>query len=1027
MVSIDYLLRLLVLVVGVLVMAPLTSDTSGASAPSITELNYVDGDWFTDPNITLTGSINTTSIEWTLGYNEFKKGNMTDVRMVGPRLKFSPIQHQLSLIENGTLDTDVWEVISNGEIYVQGSSLLLLRRDSSAGPLIATIENPFPSGSNWNATIFMAFSTLVGWGEDMGIGISNNVTDHMTSHLSVYANTSLSDINEPYSIMSLGDWVDHWWGTYPPYSSSSISLDYSYTDDNFRVFMDTKAIHTYESAEKPNMIWLGSLNHASPEDGSSALWINRMNLWTNSGDWVSEVYEMDGPIAISTIRPEWEQYGSDEGSVDLMVRSSKDNVSWSEWTILGGGSLPHHTEGRFLQLRARMSFIQRYSEMISMQLENIAIEYYYPVDSVKVRLNDGSWIEDIGIDVWETNLTLVEDENLVEVRVEDTGGHVNTTFMNLTLDTTPPTGTIGFVGSRTHYNAEDLVLELNGTDRYGVKKVVLASLPDLSDRVLLDYEDRIYWTVLGGSGEYTIYARYVDAHGLRSDVVSSTIIYDPARPAASLTINSGADHTDDRNVSIDLTYFDEYGIASIELSNDPSLGVSRLIEEGTTRVTDWELATGESGERKVYLRVRDLAGNEIVVNDIIDLYVPEPLGNVEIKGGEAYTAKTLVDLSIRPPEGFLARRMQISNDTSFEGEIWEGVRPLRYWTLSESDGEQWVYVRFEDGRGYRTIAISDSIILDMTPPTISLQINGDAEYTTDPIVRLAIGYEDSFPSNELWVSNIDDLGSSDSRVYSSSLEWRLLDGEGIKTVHVWVSDSLDNVGHVVGTIHLATVPPFINPTVVGGDNSNAIEFLEVEVMVIDQYGLPVEVQLVFDNDAFEPTGWLAVDSPHHVAIPQLTPDGTYYIFTRARNELGLESDSVKTKVILDRAAPVVTVARPTEGSTHITAELLIELELVVHDEFEVATLEYRLNGGDWASMDPLHPRERIELDAFGYQRIEVRAVDEAGNTAVIVTTFEVKDSMMVNLTYAMLVIVPIAILVGIYIMFIRKRGSNEAS
>jgi len=1026
MVSTDHLLRLLALVIGVLVIAPLTSDNSGAIAPSITELNIHDGDWFTDPNITLTGSTNTTSINWTLGYNEFKKGNMTDVRMVGPRIIFSPIQHQLSLIENGSLDMDVWEVLSDGEIYVQDNALLLLRRSDGMGPLIATIENPFPSGSNWNATINMAFSELEGWCEDIGIGISNNVTDHMTSHLSVYANTSLPDSEHPYDIRSFGDFITNWWATYPQ-NYGTISLDYSYIDDNYRVFMETKAIHSFESAEKPNMIWLGSLDLVPSLLNSNALWILGMNLWTNSGDWVSEVYEMDGPITISTIRPEWVQYGSSEGSVDLMVRSSKDNVSWSEWSIMGGGSLPLSSDGRFLQMRARMSFIPGYNETISVRLEEITIEYYYPVDSVKVRLNDGSWIKDIGIDVWETNLTLAEDGNLVEVRVEDTRGHTNTTFMNLTLDTTPPTGTIGFVGSRTHYNTEDLVLDLNATDRYGIKKVVLASLPDLSDRVLLDYEDRINWTIPGGSGEYTIYARFVDTHGLRSNVVNSTIIYDPHHPSGSLAIANGADHTDDRTVSIDLTYFDKYGIASIELSNDPTIGVGRLIEEGTTRVTDWELAAGASGERRVYLRVKDLAGNEIIVNDMIDLYVPEPLGDVEIKGGEAYTAKTLVDLSIRPPEGLPARRMQISNDPSFEEGIWEEVRPLRYWTLPDSDGEQRVYVRFEDGRGYRTLAISDSIILDTTPPTVTLEIDGGAEYTTDRIVRLDISYEDSLPSHEMWISSTDDRRSVESRGYTSFLEWQLMDGEGIKTVHVWVSDSLGNVGHIFGSIHLATVPPYVHTTVVGGDNCNAIEFIEVEVMALDQYGLPIEIQMVFDDDSFVPTGWVAVDGPHHVGIPQLTPDGVYYIYTRARNELGLVSDSMETMVVLDRVAPVFDVVRPTEGSTHIIAEPFIDLELVVHDEFEIATLEYRLNGGEWAPLDPLAPQIRIELDAFGDQRIEVRAVDEAGNNVVKETNFEVKDSMMLNLTYAMLVIVPIVVLIGSYVLFIRRRRNHKES
>ena len=52
------------------------------------------------------------------------------------------------------------------------------------------------------------------------------------------------------------------------------------------------------------------------------------------------------------------------------------------------------------------------------------------------------------------------------------------------------------------------------------------------------------------------------------------------------------------------------------------------------------------------------------------------------------------------------------------------------WTLASGDGPKTVYAKFKDAMGNVTAtAVTDTIILDTTPPTGTIGINGGAAYT----------------------------------------------------------------------------------------------------------------------------------------------------------------------------------------------------------------------------------------------------------------------------------------------------------
>jgi len=95
------------------------------------------------------------------------------------------------------------------------------------------------------------------------------------------------------------------------------------------------------------------------------------------------------------------------------------------------------------------------------------------------------------------------------------------------------------------------------------------------------------------------------------------VMFDHLPPSAvGVTINLGADKTEDRKVSLGITAADAHsGVYQICLSND---GTSYSQWETYSGTKAWELSAGE-GVKKVFVKVRDVAGNEATASATISL------------------------------------------------------------------------------------------------------------------------------------------------------------------------------------------------------------------------------------------------------------------------------------------------------------------------------------------------------------------------------------------------------------------------
>jgi hypothetical protein len=524
----------------------------------------------------------------------------------------------------------------------------------------------------------------------------------------------------------------------------------------------------------------------------------------------------------------------------------------------------------------------------------------------------------------------------------------------------------------------------------------------------------------GGFVRTDVYIRFEDSHGLFSESVHRVFYHDPLPPTAEMAIEGGAAHTDTHSVYLDLAYQDNAGVASVEVSNDDQFRNSVSVTPGVHRLDAWELVPGDSGERRVYMRVIDLAGNMVVVLDQIDVYIAEALGSVEIIGGTGATNSQILQLSITAPTEIEVLWMQVSEDPMFSYVEWTDLGTYAAISLAEGDGNREIFVRFKEVRGYTTLPVSVQVLLDTTPPEISVVVNDGVYLTQVTVVDVTVDYSDISEPGEMWIGSRNDFDQADQMHISYGFPWTIPEQEGIHTLNVWMSDVLGNVGHSTASVYYAIVPPYCVPSIVGGKYSNSLDELEVEVQAIDQYGLPVEVQLGFDGDPAEDAPWVPSEGILKVQIPAGSSDGRYHVTVRGRNTLGLISDVVSTEVILDRKPPECTIKAPGNGTVETQSSAEVDLRFDAADENGVRYVRYRLDDGEWTEIDPRDRAEEIHLDAFGTHELSVWVVDDAGNEVISTTTFTVERDWTPQMVMGGTIIGVVALVA--FLFYRRKRG-----
>ena len=357
----------------------------------------------------------------------------------------------------------------------------------------------------------------------------------------------------------------------------------------------------------------------------------------------------------------------------------------------------------------------------------------------------------------------------------------------------------------------------------------------------------------------------------------------------------------------------------MEFSNDGTTWSSQVAYATSY---SWTLSSGY-GTKTVYAKFVDPSGNwSSAVTDTIQLVdTTPPTGSVIINSGAASTSSTAVTLTLSATDnsGTVAG-MEFSNDgTTWSSQV--AYATSYSWTLSSGSGTKTVYAKFVDPSGNWSSVVTDTIqLVDTTPPTGSVVINGGASTTTSTSVTLTLSASDAAGTvTGMKISN-DGTTYWTSATYATSYSWTLSSGYGSKTVYALFGDNSGNwmTSPATDTIQYTSSLPVAN----AGTNQT----LDPQDVILD------------GSASYDPGGqtlqylWTQVGtSPSTVTINTPTSqkadfvgikEGTYQFKLTCTNSAG--SSSATVNVTINNVAPTVnagsnvTINAGTQITLHAT-------------------------------------------------------------------------------------------------------------
>lgn len=446
---------------------------------------------------------------------------------------------------------------------------------------------------------------------------------------------------------------------------------------------------------------------------------------------------------------------------------------------------------------------------------------------------------------------------------------------------------------------------------------------------------------------------------------------DATPPTGSIAIAGGAASTPSVSVTLDLPASDGAGSGVTEMrvaNGAPPSGAWSAYQASRS----WVLPPGD-GEKVVYAQFRDAAGNaSAVVSDTILLDgtaadTQAPTGSLALAGGAAFTASTTVALTLAAADdsGTVAQ-MRVANGASPASAPWVAYAAILTWTLSAGDGEKTVSAQFRDAAGNVSAVVSDTIVLDATPPSGSVQLNGGAAATASASVSLSLAASDGSGSGvaEMRAANGASPSAAPWVSYAATLAWMLPAGDGTKTVSVQFRDAAGNASALAtASILQDTTPPSVGATPPGGTYAAAQS-------VTLAAGEPATIYYTLDGSA-PTTSSLSGPSPLAVEVSE---SGTlrYFGVDAAGNSGAVASQAYVIQAPPDTTPPQVSVANPGGAySGPVTVTLQAN---------EAATIYYTLDGSEPTEQSaryvgPIAIAESAVLRYF--------AVDASGNRSPV--------------------------------------------
>jgi hypothetical protein len=204
-----------------------------------------------------------------------------------------------------------------------------------------------------------------------------------------------------------------------------------------------------------------------------------------------------------------------------------------------------------------------------------------------------------------------------------------------------------------------------------------------------------------------------------------------------------------------------------------------------------------------------------------------PTGMVMMNQGSAFTSSTQVGVQLTAlDEGTGVDQMRYSVDDGASWSAWQSFEENSTITLPNVEGTKRVLYQLRDRAGWISEILSDEIILDMTPPTGSIEIEDGASSTKTRDVLLSLTGADALSGVAQMRFSVDNKATwTDWEAFQTTRNLTLPDLEGTKEIFMQLRDGAGNILTVSDTIFL-DLPPVIKafPPTITNRNPFVLEY-----------------------------------------------------------------------------------------------------------------------------------------------------------------------------------------------------------
>jgi hypothetical protein len=331
-------------------------------------------------------------------------------------------------------------------------------------------------------------------------------------------------------------------------------------------------------------------------------------------------------------------------------------------------------------------------------------------------------------------------------------------------------------------------------------------------------------------GSKTVFLEVIDAAG-NSGQTSASIVLDTAPPTGTVDIGPGLGRINTTTVDVSLSYDLADAITHVLSTSPLAADCSDAAFPGTdtppppsVQVT-FAATGGEPEVREVYVCTRDAAGNVALASDSVILDEEGPDGAVSLDSGAAFTLDTDVGVVITAPADTVSMRTAVDaapdcTDTgsyvAFNGSFTQ--------TLPSAAGTHTVFACLLDNAGnFTPTALSDSIVLDLAAPSVSIAIDESAGgFVLSPVVNVAVTGSDDLDTPEgglvgMRVGNTNPPGGA-LEAFASNISVTVENPtvDGTKTICVELEDAAGRTTVACDTTNLDLAAPTATVEAEGG-------------------------------------------------------------------------------------------------------------------------------------------------------------------------------------------------------------------